>query len=176
MQILKILLVTVVLSGCSSIELEEVNPQGVDLSGTWVLDEAASDSATVLRSKQRRRSDDQVVERRREIVRAAGSGLAFVTHDFQVLTAERITIEQNHDSMGIAHKPGVYRDVSWGERQRGLWEVYAGWEGTDLVIISKAPDLSVLERYKASRRSLVVEVTIEADGDDRIVNRVFTRR
>ena len=176
MRVLRIILLSLPLLACSGIDLEEVNPQGVDLTGTWILDEGASDSTDGLRSKQRRRSDNQVVERRREIVRAAGSGLAFVTHDFQVLTADRITIEQNHDSVGIAHKPGVYRDVSWGERQRGLWEVYAGWENSDLVIISKAPDLSVFERYKAARQKLVVEVTIEADGDNRTINRVFTRR
>ena len=137
------------LAGCGGIQLDEVNPQGVDLTGTWVLDKSASDATPDfkegLRDRRQRRRNDQVAERRRDVLAAAGSGFAFITHDFQVLTAETLTIEQNNDSMGIAHAPGVYRDISWGERQRGLWEVYAGWEVTDLVIISKAPDLSVQE-------------------------------
>lgn len=168
-----------VLAACNTIELEEVNPQGVNLTGTWLLDDSASDGSSELTTTRRergRRPNDQVSERRRDIVRAAGSGFAFITHDFQVLTAQRITIEQNHDSMGIAHRPGIYRDVSWGKKQRGLWEVYAGWEGSDLVIISEAPDLAVQERYQANERQLIVEVSIEADGEKRVVNRVFRRR
>ncbi|MEM7080926.1 MAG: hypothetical protein AAF513_20090, partial [Pseudomonadota bacterium] len=107
----------------------------------------------------------------------AGSGLEFVAHDFQVLTADKLTIEQNRDSMGIRYEPGVYRDVSWGERQRGLWEVYAGWELDDLVIISAAPDLKVTERLvRLSARRLRVDVAIRADGEDFQLQRFFDKR
>ena len=177
---LPICLITVMLAGCSGIELVADNPQGVDLTGSWTLDFADSDDTPDYQQglaghKRVRHNNDQVIKRRNDVLGALGSGFAFVVHDFQILRAEQVTIEQNHDSMGIGHEPGVYRDVSWGERQRGLWEVYAGWEENDLVIISKAPDMSVFERYIVFGDRLTVELTIEADKEERTVRRVFNR-
>ncbi|MEQ8693555.1 MAG: hypothetical protein RIC89_22300, partial [Pseudomonadales bacterium] len=43
------LLVVVALSSCSRIELAETNPADVRLSGTWILDESASDPTPNLR-------------------------------------------------------------------------------------------------------------------------------
>ena len=77
-----------------------------------------------------------------------GSGLVFIAQDFQVLKAKRLKIEQGSDFMGVQHWPGVYRDVTWGQRERGLWRVYAGWERNDLLIQSKTKDMGVLERYQ----------------------------
>ncbi|NKB99670.1 MAG: hypothetical protein GKR90_14405 [Pseudomonadales bacterium] len=171
----------VLVAACSGIELVEDNPIGVDLTGSWVLDYADSDATPDFKQglggrKRARRTNDQVIKQRNDVLGALGSGFAFVVHDFQILSADSITVEQNHDSMGIAHEPGVYRDVSWGERQRGLWEVYAGWEEQDLVILSKAPDMSVLERYIVKRDRMTVELTIEADDEERTVRRIFNRK
>ncbi len=166
------------LTACSSVELNEVNPEGVNLSGEWVLDFADSDAAPDLReglhgSKKRPRHTD----RRAQILEIAkGSALAFIVHDFQVLRADKIEIEQNRNSMGIQYHPGVYRDLTWGERQRGLWEVYAGWEETDLVIISKANDMLVTERLGRKGNRLWVVVTVDADGEERSFTRVFNLR
>ncbi len=130
--------IALLVAGCTNIELDETNPANPRLSGTWVLDVDHSDVAPHLRDglSERNRSSRPSVIRQREIRGAVGSGLAFIVHDFQVLTAQRLEMELNHDSMGIRYHPGVYRDVSWGERERGLWEVYAGWELGELVIIS----------------------------------------
>ena len=128
------------------------------------------------RARVPRRGNDEIGKQRTEILGAAGSGFAFIVHDYQVLSADKLTIEQNHDSMGIAHEPGVYRDVSWGERQRGLWEVYAGWEDRHLLIISKAPDMLVTERYMVKGNRLDVAVKIQADDAERVLRRVYNRR
>ena len=105
-----------------------------------------------------------------------GSGLAFIAHDFQVLKAKRLKIEQGSDSMGVQHWPGVYRDVTWGQRERGLWEVYAGWELNDLLIQSSSKDMRVLERYRQENKDqLRVQISINADGETIELQRVFRR-
>ena len=176
------LLLGIGLGACAGVELDAINPDGVDLSGTWLLDFSESDTTPNFRSglggraRVARRGNDEIAKQRTEILGAAGSGFAFIVHDYQVLSADKLKIEQNHDSMGIAHEPGVYRDVSWGERQRGLWEVYAGWEDRHLLIISKAPDMSVTERYMVKGNRLEVELKIQADDAERVLRRVYNRR
>lgn len=172
-------LLGLVLLGCSGVELSPVNTAGVDFSGEWLIDFGASDQVPDLRNraprKQKRRLNPTV---RDEALRIGdGSGLAFVTHDFQVLHADKLQIEQNRDSMGIRYFPGVYRDVTWGTRQRGLWEVYAGWEEQELVIISEAKDLKVSERFaRVATDVLVVNVSVDADGEEMDIKRTFRRR
>ena len=165
------LLTISLLAACSGIQLDEVNPAGADLSGTWVLDFADSDVVPDLRNhrpRARRRTPLNQIPRR-----PAGADLPFVVHDFQVLSADKMTIELNHDSMGIQYEPGIYRDVTWGERERGLWEVYAGWEAGDLRILSSANDIEVDERFILSRERLIVVVNIQADDDEFSYRRVF---
>lgn len=168
------------LGGCSSgPNLSPVNPAGVDFSGTWLIDFSDSDAVPDLRNrtggKSVRRSNRPLTQ---EALRLTdGSGLAFVVHDFQVLRADKIDIEMNRDSMGIRYYPGVYRDISWGERQRGLWEVNAGWEDDVLVIISEARNLEVVERIQAQGRGrLRINVAIEADGEEIAFDRFFSRQ
>ncbi len=169
--------------GCSSIELSDINANGVVFTGDWVLDADRSDVSPNFRKAVRRGEVRDGVEPRARTrgrnggVSPLGSGISFVTHDFQVLDAEALVIEQSADSMGVRYTPGVYRDVSWGERQRGLWEVYAGWEGDDIVILSEAPDLRVTERFALRDRDrLLITVEVRADGEEFEVNRHFTRR
>ncbi len=178
--ILQLIAATAVLllNGCGGIELNEQNPANIRLTGDWVLDASASDSTPDLKNglkPRRTRSRDQTAIRQREIRGALGSGFAFIVHDFQILSAKRIEIELNHDSMGIQYEPGVYRDVSWGQRDRSLWSVYAGWEEDELVIISPANDMRVVERHARRGNELHVSISIKADKEERTLNRVFTR-
>lgn len=169
------------LTSCTGIELAEENPLNLKLSGTWVLDVEASDASPDLkhglreRRTRQRASRDQRDMQQHEIRGALGSGLAFIVHDFQVLNADEIEIELNHDSMGIRYEPGVYRDVSWGKRERPLWEVHAGWEEDQLVIISTADRMQVIERHQRRGDELWVNVVITADREERTLQRVFKR-
>lgn len=166
-------------TSCSGIELDQRNSVPPRLSGTWVLDREASDPTPDLKGglrerRSRRRSEPSEIHSR-ELREASGSGIAFIVHDFQVLSAEKLEIELNHDSMGIRYEPGVYRDVSWGQRERSLWEIYAGWELAQLVIVSTTDGIRVVERYERRGDQLRVFVAIAADRQQRTVVRVFNR-
>jgi hypothetical protein len=115
---------------------------------------------------------------RRDAVRIAkGSDLEFISVDFQVLRADKMIIELSRESMGIRYQPGVYRDISWGERQRGLWEVTAGWQEDNLVVISEAGRLRVVETLsRTAPNELSVRVNINIDSGEQEIVRVFNRR
>ena len=149
-------------------------PRGFDLTGVWVLDEYLSDPAPDLKAIRRR--EDRKVARGRQS--NAGGSAAFVTQDFPVLRAERLRIEQDADSMGIRYDQDVYRDVSWGERDRDFWSVRAGWEENTLVIRSvrggtKGKEMLVLED---GGDRLHVTVSVDTEGEDVHAVRIFTRQ
>jgi hypothetical protein len=110
-------------------------------------------------------------------LRERGVSIAMVAQDFPVLHCRRMEIEQNADSMGIAYDRGAYRDISWGVRERGLWEVNAGWDAGVLRILSKARDAKAEETMTLADagRRLVVQVSIDADGDHLLITRSFIR-
>ncbi len=147
------------LGACGGIQLEPTPPPGFDLSGTWL----AVDSAEPPPSPRS--------------LRARGSMLAFVTQDFPILRAKRMTVEQNRDSMGVRYDGGNYRDVSWGTRQRGLWEVRAGWNEGALVILWDADDAKAQETItlSADGQRLTVDAEIESRGDRIAIVREFER-
>ena len=71
-------------------------------------------------------------------------------------------------------------DIPRGEfwtRDRGLWEVRAGWHEGNLIILSEASDARARETFTLSDggRRLDVEVRIDARGDDLAVSRTFRR-
>ena len=177
-QWLLILIALACVSGCGGLQLDAAPSGEVPLTGAWVVDSAASDDVG-----SAMRPDAKVGDRRRRMSTAAeiqrirrGSGLAYVAHDFQVLDAERMRIELDSDSMGVQHFPGVYRDVTWGTRERGIWTVKAGWDNDVLVVASKTRGIDVLERYQLQGSTrLVVSVDIKADGNVRSINRLFRR-
>ena len=148
-------------AGCATdVVLDSAAPAGFRLDGSWVLDPIASDLAPEVRK-----------------LRTHGINVAIVVQDFSVLWSRRMEIEQNVDSMGIAYDGGSYRDVSWGIRQRGFWEVNAGWDEGELRILSKARDAKAEETMilaEAGKR-LVVRVNIKADGYQLNLIRVFKR-
>jgi hypothetical protein len=153
-------LLGLMLVGCGSVPLETTPPPGFNLSGSWRLVPELSDPAPRTRA-----------------LRSRGIGLAFASQDFPVLTAERLLIEQNRDSMGVQYDGSDYRDVSWGERQRGLWQVNAGWQEGVLMILSEAPDGEAMERIwlEEGGSRLIVEVTVTSAGETLTRTRTFER-
>jgi hypothetical protein len=78
--------------------------------------------------------------------------------------------------MGIEYARGSYRDVSWGERRRGVWEVRAGWHEGALHIYSDAPDISAAEIWRLSEDGQRLDISISVRGPrDRDFQRVFRR-
>ncbi|MFK7914997.1 MAG: hypothetical protein AB8B93_13860 [Pseudomonadales bacterium] len=155
-------------------------PQRFDLSGTWLLQADLSDAPPNpkgFESPPPVPTDGQ--RARRRVVPGSRGGLAFVAHDFPVLKAQRMTIEQNRDSMGIEYDRGRYRDVSWGMRTRGLWDVDAGWnDAGQLVLRWKASDARAREvmALSANGQQLTVMLQIKAGEQNVDVRRVFSRR
>ena len=171
-------LCVVCLAACTTIQLDERPSQSIDLSGEWILDSVASQNPDLVAEGVKQEWIDRRPRNRRDMRRMfEGSSLAFISHDFHVLNAEKLYIEQGTDSLGIQYYPGVYRDVSWGERDRGLWAVEAGWQALEMVIVSDAPEMRVIERFDlVAPQTLRVIVTISADGEEREITRVFDRQ
>lgn len=176
MRYLASLVATLILSACTTLDLDETVPSGFDLSGVWLINPVLSDappSRESLKPGRGRLGGDRVGAR----PPAGMLGLSFLTQDFPVLAASRVRIEQNRDSLGMDFDRGTYRDVSWGERDRGLWRVQAGWDEGDLVIVSTGEDTRVEERYtlaeEGSRLSTVVSFQIDSERGE--YRRVYDR-
>lgn len=161
------------LAGCAGAPLDVEVPNRFNLDGDWLLVASMSDEPPAPTREQR------LPMGRGQSRRAPpGLGLAFVRHDFPGLSARQLHIEQSRDSMGVRYDGSEYRDVSWGERERGLWRVNAGWnENGDLVIRYRASDAKAQEIYsldpKDDRLRLAIE--INTDREDVSVVRVFER-
>ena len=163
--------------GCQGLDLAQTPLKSIQLSGIWVVDAGASDDlrAFTRPPSERRRPQLSVREEIRRI--GLGSGLAFVVQDFQIIDANQIVIEQGRNSMGVKHIPGTYRDVTWGDRERDIWRIQAGWQETDLVIFSTAKGLRVLERYQlVNQNRLRLDLDVQADGVNRKLTRFFDRK
>lgn len=177
------------LAACTTLNLDSTPPAGYNLSGTWLINTQLSDPPPA----PGRNGDSGAARdggRRGAGPNGGGGGqprlpdrssrltFAFLIQDFPVLAAQRLKIEQNRDSMGIDFDRGSYRDVSWGERERGIWDVTAGWdEAGVLTILSESTDARALERLQLSEneRQLSVEFDYQVDGDSRRYRRVFDR-
>ena len=172
--ILALACVVALLTGCGGLQLDEQAPPQFELNGVWRLDPLVSDQTPDGRTVGEGPAP-QVSRRSRRSHYA--SSLAFIAHDFPVLATREMKIEQNADSMGVRYDNGRYRDVSWGERDRGPWEVYAGWKDGVLMVVSKAGDLDVVETYTLSGagRVLTVDVDATGGGGDIQATRVFKR-
>ena len=162
--------------GCGGIPLAPEVPATFDLNGQWLVREAQSDPPPDLKRLQAE-ADRRLLELGLPGRRAPMGALAFAVQDFPVLAAKSMIIEQDAHSMGIRYDTGAYRDLSWGERQRGLWQVSAGWLEGALVVVSKAPDAGAREtmRLGADGRRLVVEVFLSSAGEDFTIVRTFDR-
>jgi hypothetical protein len=147
-------------AGCAGTPLDYAPQPGFNLTGNWELVPELSDQAPT-----------------RSRLRSRGSMIAFVTQDFPVLRAQRMHIEQNRDSMGVEYDGREYRDVSWGVRQRGLWEVEAGWLEGNLVILSEAPDGEAQETFALSPdgQMLTIDIRVSSGSENFAVTRIFSR-
>ena len=159
------------LAACSTVNTHV--PRGFDLTGHWVLDAQASDAPPDLDAIRRR--EDRDIVRGRESDAAASA--AFAVQDFPVLNAARLGIEQDAKSMGIRYDGRFYRDISWGERERDLWRVRAGWEEGDLVIRSKRGPIRGKEAFSLEPGGrLRVTVSIDTGGEHVHAVRIYERR
>jgi hypothetical protein len=150
----------VLLAACQGVSLQPLPPQGFDLSGAWQL--VPEDSGT-----------PPSLER----LRARGGMLSFIAQDFAVLRARELQIEQNPGSMGVFYDGRDYRDVSWGTRRRGLWDVNAGWHEGRLLIVSTAKDADAREVLTLSPdgQRLRIDIEVKSRGENVAVSRVFRR-
>ena len=164
------------LGGCGGVPLDPQAPAEFDLNGHWVLHQALSDPPPDRRRLQAR-ADRQLLSTGQPSRRPNVGLLAFVVEDFPVLASRSMVIEQDRQSMGIRYENGAYRDVSWGERKRGLWQVSAGWLEGALVISSKASDASARESMRLSDNGqrMTVRVEVKSGGDNLSVLRTFDR-
>ncbi len=169
-----------VLAACSTTP-DLSSSQQFDLTGTWLLVADESDAPPDPEDEMNRVGRGAVraaTPRSAHRTRIDSAVFAFMSHDFPVLEARRMRIEQNRDSMGIDYDPGTYRDVTWGERQRGVWQVFAGWDETGaLVIDSRGNDIRAVERMNLRPEGLLeIDVRIKADRRDIDVVRVYRRQ
>jgi len=165
------------LTSCSALDLDQRKPEEIDFSGHWVLNLLLSEGATENPTSPKSvRATDQI--RTEGMARAdLLDPFVFVSHDFHIIDALSLTIELDPVSAGLSYQPGTYRDVSFGERRRGLWNIYAGWDGDDLVILSRANNLQVMERMSlVNPKRLRVIVGIQAEKENRDLVKVFDRK
>jgi hypothetical protein len=164
-------------SGCSSNYLAVSSKTKVDLRGHWEIDRASSDDVQKLMQKESDNAD-QGTNLRKEIQKLLrGSGIALVRQEFGVLAADSMSIEADQFSFGFDYEPGIYRDVSLGRRDRGIWRVYSGWESDVFTVESTSSDIRVVERYlMEAGEKLTVDFMVRADGNNIELKRVFKRR
>jgi len=165
--------IAALLALCGCMSLNTSAPANFDLTGDWALDEFASDAPPDLAAIRRR--EDRNVARGRQS-NPSGSA-AFVVQDFPVLGAGRLRIEQNADSMGIRYDGAIYRDVSWGERERNFWIVRAGWEEGALVVRSSRGGTKGMEAFVLENggERLRVRVRVRTEGEDVDAVRIYRR-
>ena len=163
------------LSACSSIDLDPVAPPGFDLTGRWQINPELSDMPPGPRAQSSIKTD-RPIRSRRAARRAYGGAISFLVQDFPVVAASTLDIEQNRGSMGVDFDKGDYRDVSWGYRERGIWQIWAGWEEGVLVIVSEAKDMKARETItlEPGGQRMVVNLAVEANLDLQLT-RVFDR-
>ena len=164
-------------AGCSSNYLATSSETKVNLRGYWEIDRVSSDDVRKLMEKER----DNIgrgTNLRKELERLLrGSGIALVRQEFGVLSADIMSIEADQFSFGFDYEPGTYRDVSLGRRDRGIWEVYSGWDSDVFTVESTSSDIRVVERYLLEAdEKLIVDFMVRADGNNVELKRVFKRR
>ena len=165
-----------VLAGCSALDLGDRTPSGASFSGEWMLNISLSDSLEVGREGLENKQAEYQIRSENLSRPQTSNPFVFISHDFNVLDADRLKIELGPDSVGLRYYPGVYRDVTFGTRDRGLWKVYSGWEDDQMVVLSLAKDLRVMERFSlVSQNRLKILIDINADKGKKSLVKVFDR-
>jgi hypothetical protein len=152
----------VLVAGCSN--LATTAPQGKDLSGHWILNHEQSDPLPAINPSRGRGGTQREGRTRRG--RGVGGGFVDPSFQFPVLATQEMVIEQDASSMGIDYGGGSYRDVSWGERERGRFDVDAGWnEDGNLVVRMQSDDIDYKETYRLSEDGARLTLRIEISGE-----------
>ena len=152
----------VLVAGCSN--LATTAPQGRDLSGHWVLNHEQSDALPAINPSHGRGGTRREGRSRRG--RGVGGGFVDPSFQFPVLATDQMLIEQDASSMGIDYGAGGYRDVSWGERERGRFDVDAGWDEDDnLIVHMQSDDIDYKETYRLSEDGARLTLRIEISGE-----------
>ncbi|NNC99534.1 MAG: hypothetical protein HKN85_05085 [Gammaproteobacteria bacterium] len=189
---ISISLVTLLLIvGCVN-NLKYTAPLNTDLSGVWLIDQAASEDVIIFPPRQKTNSarngnDDSGPPANRSgknAVQRAGTppqSRANRPSRFDkppVMTATQMTIEQDDLSMGIAYPGKVYRDVDWGKTDRLGVQVTAGWANNSLIIHVDDGIMDYLETYSLdpSGKLLRIELQVNGKGGKQKYTRVFTRK
>jgi hypothetical protein len=172
-----LILLAITLAACAA-RLATRSPASVDLSGTWVLNQALSQDVTLQRSKRapERRTDggqgrSAGNRNSQELVYASPSA----PQKRPYMSAIEMTIEQGPDSMGVAYPNARYRDVDWGKRVVRGTKINAGWEQSELVINSDSKRLEVKEVYRLdiSGNLLTLTIAVKGRGGTKEFVRVF---
>lgn len=165
---------TAVLAIAACAPLATTAPPAVDFTGVWHLDPTQSGAPPDL-EKIRRREDRAIVRGRQRNARASA---AFAVQDFPVLGAKTLLIEQNAGSMGVQYDGALYRDVSWGKRQRDFWTIRAGWQEGALVIHSERGAVKGRETFTLEQAGAVLRVVVrvETGGENIEAMRIYRRR
>jgi hypothetical protein len=163
--LLLVVLLALLLGACGGPKLNSVPPSGFNLQGEWELVRDLSELGA--------EGDDYIRMRSGNRQELARGGMA---RDFPVVRADAMRIEQNRDSMGISYSTGDYRDISWGRRDRGMWQINAGWIDDELHIISEAHDAKGTEVMSLSPDGKILRVFVEIDAGQKVaLDRVYRR-
>jgi len=192
------------INGCAGLDLDEVPPADVDLSGSWQLNSALSDSpslAAITRDRGQGQSGDRSQRTQRGQRPQRGQGQqrgqgrqpgqrqsaggrqrsrppgAGGGYGVALLERDTLVIQQDYESLGMSIDGVPYRDVSWGQRIRGEETINAGWQGDELLITTKGGKVPVVERYRLSAGGDRLTVIVEFGGgrDDLLFTRVFEK-
>jgi hypothetical protein len=179
------LLLMLALAGCTGQALR--SPAGVDLTGTWQLDPARSDTGALHEHHHDADMGERQMAGQAEQPSSPG-GFTEPNHESRghvppprlpMLTATEMTIAQDATSMGIAYPNQPYRDLKWGKQKHDLYVVQAGWEKNQLVVETTSTPLHVKETYTLSDDGNTLTLRVDLGGrafDNAHVVRVFTRR
>jgi hypothetical protein len=161
------------LAGCGSLAVR--SPPGIDLTGTWQLDPARSDSGGLHEHPHDLDADEGETQ--------GSNGNYARSHTprprLPMLTATEMTIAQDPTSMGIGYPNQPYRDLKWGKQKHNLYVVESGWDKDRLIVETSSTPLHIKETYSLSSdgKTLTLSVDLKGKGfDSAHIVRVFTRR
>jgi hypothetical protein len=175
------------LAGCSGLGVR--SPTSVDLTGTWQLDPARSDTGGLHEHQHYSDAAARQMPGQNEQPAVPGGGLtAEPNRDphghtppprLPMLSATEMTIAQDPTSMGIAYPNQPYRDLKWGMQKHDLYVVQAGWDKDRLIVETASAPLHIKETYSLSNNGNTLTLLVELKGkgfDSAHIVRVFTRR
>jgi hypothetical protein len=150
--------------GCT--HLAEIAPAGINISGTWVAQQPPQlpPEASVF-------DPDATIETTepspggRTGEGAEAPPFRGLSPRLPMLSAARMTIDQDATSMGIDYPKQPYRDVKWGRQERGPFIVEAGWDADNrLIVQTSSRPMRVKEIYSLSDDGNALTLVVELSG------------